>query len=444
MIYTIQPYIFYLKSIANRDIVLEPRCEQDVMRVLKSIDIGSEIVQIPTGKNTFRTVKNKVSLKSLFEDGDGPEANKLKFLVRSVRFMSDDPNEFSYFRGYPWKIIEVPDYSLIQPFLDHIKNIICAGNIKVYNYLMQWISHIVQKPGLKTEKSPLIIGGQGSGKGKFFTEPIGKLFGRYALQNVSKIDDITGKFNTIIENKVFVVCNEMQSIENAKFLNTDSLKTIITDYDINYESKYVNKRAGENVANLIFVSNHALPIRLENDDRRYLVLKTSNEKCKDLKYFNKLDSVMKHELFFPTLFTLFMDIDIEKFQLENVPMTEAKEDIIEASKPSWQLFFEENIDEFVEGDGYVSKDCYADYQLYCKSSGYSPFSVVKFGTNIKKYVDIVKRKRNGKVIRYYKINCEGMKVYEQIQKEIDEIPDEAVKIDEKPSKRRVQDVDDCW
>jgi hypothetical protein len=409
MLFTFEPFIFYLKSIANREIVLEPRTEKDVMRILKNIVIGSQTIQIPTGKKTFKTVKNTVSLKTLFDEGEGPDQTKNKFLVKSVRFFSDDPDEFSYFRGYPWKPLDEPDYSIITPWLEHFEHIICNSNVEMYNYLSDWVAFKVQNPGKKTTTAPIIIGDQGCGKSDFFSIPLSKLFGKYALDNVTKIEDITGKFNTIIENKVFVVCNEMQSSENSKFLLGDTLKSIITEYTINYESKFMNKRVGECVADLMFFSNHELPIRLEGGDRRHPVSRCSNKRCKDFKYFADLADVMKHELFYVTLFTWFLNRNIEKFNPRTFPVTEAKEDMLHASKESWQLFFEDNIVDFVEGDGYVSKDCYADYQAYCRTDGYAPYSLTKFGMKLKRFVDIVSRKRHGKVVRYYIVNDDGIK-----------------------------------
>ncbi|GMO20361.1 MAG: hypothetical protein Ta2E_11570 [Mycoplasmoidaceae bacterium] len=72
---------------------------------------------------------------------------------------------------------------------------------------------------------------------------------------------------------MLIVCNELQSIDNAKHLNTDCLKTLITDKHCTIESKYRNTRTIENVSNFIFVSNNFLPIKIENWDRRYIVLK---------------------------------------------------------------------------------------------------------------------------------------------------------------------------
>ena len=247
------------------------------------------------------------------------------------------------------------------------------------------------------------------------------------MKNITKIDTITGRFNLTIENMVIGMCNEMQDETNAKFLNGDALKSIITEYDIEYESKFINKRQGENVINLMFFSNHDLPIRLENGDRRYLVIKVSNKRKGDFKYFEELARTMKHPQFYESLWTwLVITEGMDEFNPRVIPETEAKTDMIQASKESWQLFFEENINSF-SGDGYLSKDCYIDYSEFCETYGYAPFSNTKFGIRIKRFVDIVKRKRQGVVQRYYTFNDAGVKLYQQYLREIESIPETSQK-----------------
>jgi phage/plasmid-associated DNA primase len=97
------------------------------------------------------------------------------------------------------------DIKLIQPFLDHVYNIISDHNNELYNYILNWISYLLQNPGSKTETAFIIIGEQGTGNNKFFTDVISKLFGRYAIANENNINNIIGRFNSSFENKILVI-----------------------------------------------------------------------------------------------------------------------------------------------------------------------------------------------------------------------------------------------
>jgi hypothetical protein len=71
------------------------------------------------------------------------------------------------------------------------------------------------------------------------------------------------------EKIILVICNELQSIDNEKHLDTDCLKSLVTDNIFTIEAKFANLRVLENVSNFIFISNNYLPIKFENGDRRY-------------------------------------------------------------------------------------------------------------------------------------------------------------------------------
>jgi hypothetical protein len=163
----------------------------------------------------------------------------------------------SLFQGYPFELRSQPfdirsqtldtDYTfkmnVIQPFLDHILKIICDHDLGLYTYILSWIAFLIQKPGSKTQTALVIIGEQRTGKNKFFTDLISKLFGRYCISNKNKINNIMGRFNSSIENKIPIVCNELQSIDNAKHLNIDCLKSLITDRFCTIESKFFNNQS---------------------------------------------------------------------------------------------------------------------------------------------------------------------------------------------------------
>jgi hypothetical protein len=62
--------------------------------------------------------------------------------------------------------------------------------------------------------------------------------------------------------KILVICNELQSLDNAKHLNSDCLKSLITDNTFIIESKFVNSQVIDNVSNFIFVSNNYLTLKI--------------------------------------------------------------------------------------------------------------------------------------------------------------------------------------
>jgi hypothetical protein len=140
------------------------------------------------------------NLKNIFEMGYGSNSIKNLFSVKDATFYSKDIDILSLFQEFSYDIEdEIIKYSeLIEPFLNHIFEVICDKNNELYIYLISWISYLIQNPGSKAETELIIIGEQGTGKNKFFTDIISKLFGRYCISNENNISNIIDRFNSII------------------------------------------------------------------------------------------------------------------------------------------------------------------------------------------------------------------------------------------------------
>ncbi|KAA6381304.1 MAG: hypothetical protein EZS28_023172 [Streblomastix strix] len=93
--------------------------------------------------------------------------------------------------------------------------------------------------------------------------------------------------------------------------NMDALKSIITEDSCVINEKYVPKHEVENVMNIMIVINNIYPLKIDNSERRYVVCECSSVHRGNLVYFTNLD--------------------ISQFNPRNIPMTQAKKDIIKAS-----------------------------------------------------------------------------------------------------------------
>ncbi|KAE8972314.1 hypothetical protein PF005_g24413 [Phytophthora fragariae] len=53
---------------------------------------------------------------------------------------------------------------LVDMWLNHVKDVICSGDARLYEYLLDWFAHILQHPGVKTQTVPLLKSKPGAGK----------------------------------------------------------------------------------------------------------------------------------------------------------------------------------------------------------------------------------------------------------------------------------------
>ena len=357
---------------------------------------------IKLGKMIVNDKEKELNVWSILNHGK----NKNNFLYSGIRFYSKDKRVFSWFHGYKYQCLETIDQDKIKDYLEFIRVIIANGNEECYEYILNWISLIIQKPNAKTETAIVIKGKQGTGK-TCFTNRICKLLKGYSKKNVTNIDDIVGKFNASIENNKLIVCNELTSAEANKYLNSDALKSVITEKQIEINQKNEKVRTCENVCNLIIVSNNDAPIKIENGDRRYVVLETSAIHKDDFDYFSSLHKNFDDD-FYNNLFTFFMKRDISNYNPRRIPMTEAKKQIMELSKTHLEIVVSSFVEEYNEqlAEGWNTQFAYQSFKTYLEDNGHKLYNNIIFGREIIKYCDKKRVRLNGKLEWQYLLKDE--------------------------------------
>lgn len=209
------------------------------------------------------------------------------FQYDDAKIMKESQDDIiNLFQGFKYEPSESNDFSSLQPFLNHIRHIICQDNEEKYNYLMCWFASIFQKVTVKLGTMPIIYGAQGSGK-SFPIEVFSELLGKNALANVDDLDKVFGKFNGLIGRHLFININEPPEA-TEKFKYTGKIKSKLTQKKTIQETKGVDQIEVDSWANYCMTTNNSNPIQEEKGNRRIIYFETNNEKCGDEKYFDEL------------------------------------------------------------------------------------------------------------------------------------------------------------
>ena len=144
-------------------------------------------------------------------------------------------------------------------------------------YFLNWLSYIAQTKK-KTRNAVIIKGLQGTGKGLLFEKIIRPFFGNGAEnpQDDSQVitlsnESLKSEFNGDLENQLFVAFNEVKPDFRDGTTLYEKLKQIISDDFLIVNQKFIKPRQVRNYANCIFFSNNAIPVSIENSDRRYSI-----------------------------------------------------------------------------------------------------------------------------------------------------------------------------
>ena len=95
---------------------------------------------------------------------------------------------------------------MIEPFINFIKEIICSDDNELFTYVIGWIATMIQNPGVKNETALILKGLQGVGKNRF-TDILCELLAGYSERNINDIEELTGNFNSNVENKMLLILN---------------------------------------------------------------------------------------------------------------------------------------------------------------------------------------------------------------------------------------------
>lgn len=226
----------------------------------------------------------------------------------------DVPNAYNLWHGFACEAIP-GDCSL---YLDHVRDQICSGDEKIYQYVLGWMARAIQYPAQPGHVAVVLKGEQGTGKGKFATV-FGSLFGRHFL-HISKTEHLIGKFNAHLRDCVLLFADEAFFAGDKGHVG--ALKALISEELSAHEAKYMNMEQGLNCVHLIMASNENWIIPAGANERRFLVLDVSREHMQDSGYFKAIDDQMNaggRE----ALLHMLMTMDLSTFEVRDRPKTAA-------------------------------------------------------------------------------------------------------------------------
>ena len=254
----------------------------------------------------------------------------------------------------------------------------------LYRWVLCWIAFPIQHPGAKMKSTVVVHGPQGTGKNLFF-ETVAAIYGEYGdVLDQSAIED---KFNDWASRKLFMLADEVVARSDVYHLK-NQLKGLITGDRIRINPKNMKAHWERNHVNLVFLSNEAMPVVLEEDDRRHCVIWTPDKR--NPEYYQDLLAEIRGGGV-AALHDYLLHLDLGDFSPGTPPpATEAKDQLVNLGLDSPIRFHDalvtSDIRDLVPMPA-PSSDWYEAYRVWCSRHGYRPAPESKF-------VVALKRQRN--------------------------------------------------
>jgi len=194
---------------------------------------------------------------------------------------SKDPRELNLWTGIPTEPLEGEPTMI----LDFIKKSLCDGDSRKFEWLVDWLAHLVQKPHERTALVPVLIGLQGTGKGILMDGIMAPILGDFYTA-VNSAAELMAKFNLKLSKKFLTFIDEATWRGNKT--EDGVLKRMIGSPTMTVEEKFGATYDMENYSRYVIASNNMDAVALEVGNRRYVVIETADEGAADASYFDPL------------------------------------------------------------------------------------------------------------------------------------------------------------
>ena len=295
---------------------------------------------------------------------------------------------YNTWEGFDAEKLEFKEEVSIETLLYHFK-VVANYDKKVYEFLLNYFAHLVQKPHIKTNVCLLIQGKQGTGKTTLVENLLKRLMGLKYVYDTDDIESIVGKFNASIAGKFMIVLNEATGRDTNQVV--DKIKNIITRTSVTIEYKNIDPFPAIDYCNYSFTTNNIKPIAVTQDDRRFQIMECSDKYKGNNEYFTKLFASINDDKTIYSFYKFLMDRPITTFNAErDRVITEAASDLHELNKDPVEMFLEHIHTEEYEKDSnrIKTRTLYEDFRKHMYEIGYKNVcNMPTFGKILKNYAN---------------------------------------------------------
>ncbi len=222
---------------------------------------------------------------------------------------------YNLWRGFSVMPREEGDWSI---FRDHMLTNVCHGDARVFDWVMAWFAHIIQRPRERIGTALVLRGAMGSGKSK-----VGEVFGSLIQSHYFMVDDpryVTGQFNAHMASCLLLQAEE--AVWAGDKAAEGRLKGLVTSKFQMIEQKGIDPIRLDNFVRLIMTSNEDWVVPAGKDERRFCVLDVAPHVAQNHGYFAEMDQQL-NDGGREALLHHLMTLDISGVNLRQIPLTEA-------------------------------------------------------------------------------------------------------------------------
>ncbi|SHO65830.1 hypothetical protein SAMN02745172_02477 [Pseudoxanthobacter soli DSM 19599] len=227
-----------------------------------------------------------------------------------------DTRLFNYWTG--WAVAPDPTKSC-APFLDHLLENWCGGSMELFDFIVGWMAHMVQRPRERITTAIAVRGHQGAGK-SIVGEILGELMPRHFFQTYSA-RYLLSNFNAHFRGCLLAQADE--SVWAGDKASEGTLKGLVRAENHMVELKGVDAVPVPNYMRLMLTTNNDWVVPAGKEERAFAVFDVGDRRIRDSNYFSALRSHMREGGGLAGLLAYLMAVDLSRIDLRDVPETRA-------------------------------------------------------------------------------------------------------------------------
>jgi hypothetical protein len=237
-------------------------------------------------------------------------------------------NMYNLWKPFDGQVLVTKPYTPRLDALDRLRHhiyILCNRDREVSKYFELWIAQMIQFPAIKSN-CPILISKEGAGKGTLL-QVISRMIGTSKYHETTTPErDVWGSFNSMMADNYFVNLNELSKQQTADAMGI--IKGLITDGALTINTKGVPQYKITSYHRWIITTNKDDPIPTKHDDRRFWIVRSSDELINNKQYFTELHELMEDVNVQATVFNYFNTLEgADNFRNLKMPNTEYQKNL---------------------------------------------------------------------------------------------------------------------
>lgn len=258
----------------------------------------------------------------------------------------------------------------VSGFLSFVKECLCGGNEVLFEWFMDWLAHLFQKPWEKATLVPVLIGDQGTGKGLLVDGFLRNMLGPY-YNRIMTAQTLKERFN-VEQSKKFLTFIDEATWRGDK-VEDGILKSLTGSDTMAVEEKFGGRYTIENYSRYIIASNNPEAVAIERSNRRYVVIECSKLYAGNTAYFEPLWGGIRNGNLVGQVFNYLMNRNIEHFNPFLIPKNNFTGKVAKVASEGivaqfWEeLFFENPKELWFQGEKLAKEATYREFIYFANN-----------------------------------------------------------------------------